>query len=379
MKLAILIPAHDERDRIEETVRRAREAAGSAAPVFVVADRCADDTAGRARSAGAIVFERPDGPPGKGAALAWFLDAAARHLEGVDALVVLDADSRLHAGSLEALARALDAGADAAQAFVRPVPDLASPSSLLAAFSEWTAQAVGDRLRHLLGGPVPLRGAGMAVRLDALCTAAPRLRSRVEDLELTLLLLDRRRRIAFVPAAAVEDPKPAGAGGVVRQRARWIQGHGEIVCRYPGLLFRLIAFRGPLTAWLVLSLLLKPKTFFLALRLLLTFGFLSTSPVLKIIGLVAAASVGIDILYYGTGFLTAPYAWRRPLAGALLRSPIYLVVWLAALARGIVSQEAWLSAREPQPTTDSITPVGRPEASALPPACSEPPGSNRGP
>jgi hypothetical protein len=49
MKLAVLIPARDEGGGIAETVRRAREAAGADAPVFVVADRGEDDTAARAR------------------------------------------------------------------------------------------------------------------------------------------------------------------------------------------------------------------------------------------------------------------------------------------------------------------------------------------
>jgi cellulose synthase/poly-beta-1,6-N-acetylglucosamine synthase-like glycosyltransferase len=367
MNIAIAIPAHDECGRIGEAVRLARAAAEPLVPVFVVADRCADETAARARSAGASVFERPDGPPGKGAALAWFLDAAARELDGAGALLVLDADTRLRPGAAEALARALDAGADAAQAFVVPLPDPASPTALLAAFSEWTAQAVGDRLRRSLGGPVPLRGTGMAVRLDVLREAAPRLRTRVEDFELTLLLLDRRRRIAFVPEAAIEDPKPACARGAMRQRARWLQGHVEVLRRYPALILRLVAARGPLTAWLVLSLLLKPKTFFLAFRLALGFGLLAPWPALRLAGLAAAASLGLDLLYYGAGLLTSPPAWRRPLLGALLRCPLYLALWIAAAARGLAGREAWLSARH-APGSRGDAGAAAPPAEAIPAA-----------
>ena len=41
------------------------------------ADRCSDDTARVATDAGVSVAERHDGAPGKGAALAWYLDRAS--------------------------------------------------------------------------------------------------------------------------------------------------------------------------------------------------------------------------------------------------------------------------------------------------------------
>jgi cellulose synthase/poly-beta-1,6-N-acetylglucosamine synthase-like glycosyltransferase len=348
VKPAVLIPAHDEEPHIADAVRCAREAGGPALSLFVVADRCADATAARAEAAGARVFVRSDGPPGKGAALAWFLDAAAAELAGVDALLVLDADSRLQAGAVEALGRALDAGADAAQGFVRPLPGTGSPASMLSAFSEWIAQAVVDRLRRRLRCPVPLRGTGMAIRLDVLREVAPLCRTRVEDAELTLLLLDRRRTIAFVPEAVVEDPKPPRFGGVVRQRARWLQGQCGLLGRYPGLILKLLLTRGLGDAWLVLSLLLKPKTFFLALRVALaaTLCLLADGPVLKALAVLATASLAPDVVYYAIGWLTVPKAWRWPVAGALLCSPLYAILWAAASVLGLFSRKPWLRARE---------------------------------
>src|SRR5437868_11923578 len=157
LRSVIVIPAHDEAGTIGESVRWALQAASPADRVCVIADHCADDTAARARAAGAHVYERADGPPGKGAALAWLLETAPADLASADAIVVLDADSRLHAGSLPALMRALDRGATAAQGFVRPVPDERSIATLLAAYNEWLAQAFDDRLRQRLGWSVPLR------------------------------------------------------------------------------------------------------------------------------------------------------------------------------------------------------------------------------
>ena len=87
--VCFLIPAHNEAGSIAETVRRL---VGLAGPVFVVADHCSDATAQLAAEAGARVYERRDGPAGKGAALSWFAEAARDELSGVDLIVVLDAD-----------------------------------------------------------------------------------------------------------------------------------------------------------------------------------------------------------------------------------------------------------------------------------------------
>ena len=85
MKLAVLISAFNEGKTVADVVRVALEAA--LGEVLVVSDGSTDDTARNARAAGASVLELPVNS-GKGAAVA----AGARHLEGVEYLVLLDAD-----------------------------------------------------------------------------------------------------------------------------------------------------------------------------------------------------------------------------------------------------------------------------------------------
>lgn len=86
-RVVALIPAHDEGPRIGRVVRATLEHL----PVIVVDDGSADETAARAREAGATVVEqRPN--QGKGAALrAGFGRAIAA---GHDAIVTLDADGQ---------------------------------------------------------------------------------------------------------------------------------------------------------------------------------------------------------------------------------------------------------------------------------------------
>jgi len=61
-RFVFLIPAHDEQDIIQATVKSCLkvEYESYLFKVFVIADNCSDDTALVARSAGAEVFERSD-------------------------------------------------------------------------------------------------------------------------------------------------------------------------------------------------------------------------------------------------------------------------------------------------------------------------------
>src|SRR5262249_56168870 len=97
--------------------------------LWVTADRCSDQTATEASIAGAKVAERleesSEGSAGKCAAIAWWLSKHENEWRSRDAVLILDADSRLMKGSLRALRRTMAAGGDdlaALQSFVAPDP-----------------------------------------------------------------------------------------------------------------------------------------------------------------------------------------------------------------------------------------------------------------
>lgn len=100
VKVAVVVPAHDEEVGIGSTVESllAGEPASASFSVVVVADNCSDATAARAREAGARVLERTNAEQrGKGYAL----DFAFQTLlpEGWDAFLVVDADTAVGPGS----------------------------------------------------------------------------------------------------------------------------------------------------------------------------------------------------------------------------------------------------------------------------------------
>src|SRR5690606_31617806 len=96
LRLAVLVPAHNEEMQIQETVTTllASDYPQDCRDVLVISDNSSDATAARAREAGAIVFERVDPVnPGKGQAIDWLLQTEAERLHGYDALLVVDADT----------------------------------------------------------------------------------------------------------------------------------------------------------------------------------------------------------------------------------------------------------------------------------------------
>jgi cellulose synthase/poly-beta-1,6-N-acetylglucosamine synthase-like glycosyltransferase len=228
------------------------------------------------------------------------------------------------------------------------VPASGSPAALLAAYSEWVAQGLDDRLRARLGWSAPLRGTGMALRVATLRQLAPRLRTRVEDVEMTLLIVGQGERIAFVADAVVWDPKPAVAAGVASQRARWLQGQREVWRAHWGLILRLLATGHPGNWWLLGTLLVKPRTAVVAAKLAacIVAAPIAVRPRGRRLLAVTSGLLALDVAYYTAGLAVVPPAWRGRVARALLHAPAYLAMWARALALSLASRERWLRARD---------------------------------
>jgi cellulose synthase/poly-beta-1,6-N-acetylglucosamine synthase-like glycosyltransferase len=341
---AVVIPAHNEGMIIGTTVARLRTVS-PAEDLFVVADNCTDDTAGVARQAGAQVWERhrPD-ERGKGAALRWFLTVAADELEQYDSLAIFDADSIVYEGFFAQAGAALAQGADVVQGFVRPLSG-GSPAADLAAYSELLSQYIDDAARTRLGWPVPLRGFGMVFRRQVLGDILPHLQTKVEDIEMSLLLAAQGRSVVFVPEAIVGDPKPASARGVAAQRARWLQGQREVLQHHAGLVGRLLLSGRPAHVSLVIANLLKPKTLVMPLKaLMLALAWLLPSRRARRVWAISAGlALSVDWVYYvlGLRLVENPGRYMRVLA----QSPLYFVMWLWSLVLSLISDDPWLSAR----------------------------------
>jgi hypothetical protein len=201
-----------------------------------LADRCTDDTAGVARRAGASVAERLDGPTGKGAALAWYLDQ--HPLEADESLVVFDADNRVGAYVLGRIADELDAGHQVVQCYL----DVVNPDeSLLAeasALSYWAGNRMVQLARSNLGWSADLGGTGMALTAGLLERVGGFGDSLTEDQELGARIVLAGERVEWLHDVKVRDEKPATVSVTVRQRARWMSGKRGARQRHLGDLIR---------------------------------------------------------------------------------------------------------------------------------------------
>ena len=271
LRFDVVVPAHDEEQGIAHTVSSLlsldypRELYG----VTVVADNCSDQTALRAREAGATVIERQDASlRGKGYALA---EAFERSLaEGrADAVVVVDADSVVSANLLGAFAARLDAGASAVQADYGVSNPDASWRTRLMAIALSTVHTLRSLGRQRLGLSSGLHGNGMCFSAELLRAVPYSSFSIVEDLEYGIRLGEAGHRVHFAAEAHVLGEMPAGERGSRLQRQRWEEGRRQMV-RRDGfrLLWNGITRRDRVTFDLAMELLVPPLALIAALDVL---------------------------------------------------------------------------------------------------------------
>lgn len=324
LRIAILIPAHDEDPGIADTVRALARSAPQA-EILVVADNCRDATAALAREAGAAVVERHDPERrGKGYALAFGREQLA--LDPPDAVIILDADCRLEPGSAERLAgRALAATRPAQAANLLTANANDTPLVAVSNFAMLVKNLVRARGLMRLGGGAMLFGTGMAFAWPLFTTLPLATGDAVEDLGLGLHLAKQGVRVELVDSALVTS-RAAGVESSRAQRSRWEHGFLRTAAAQ-GLPFLLrgIARRSAHLTTLGAHLLVPP----LALLMLCAAFTLSALAVVALYDgywmplLILAASLGFScgmllIVWWRDGRETLPFM-------ALLRIPLYIL------------------------------------------------------
>jgi 1,2-diacylglycerol 3-beta-glucosyltransferase len=247
LRLAVLIPAHDEEAGIEATLA-ALERGGYPRDLrrtIVIADNCSDRTAEVARGAGAEVWERSDpGRRGKGHALIWALERLDAEGSASQGIVVLDADCIPSPNLLDAIERRLREGARAVQVdYVVGNPEESHVSALrFAAFALMNTVRFHGKQR--LGLSCGLGGTGMAFAGDLLRRQPWQATRLTEDEEYHLQLVLAGERTEFVPDATVSSAMPTSMHASSGQQARWEQGKLQLIRRWaPRLLLTGVARR----------------------------------------------------------------------------------------------------------------------------------------
>jgi cellulose synthase/poly-beta-1,6-N-acetylglucosamine synthase-like glycosyltransferase len=225
-RLAVVVPAHDERDQIGQTVESLLRQTypRELYDVVVIADNCADDTADVAAAAGADVLVRDEPEArGKGQALAWAFDQVVTRPSPPDAVVVVDADSIADDAFLSVLATHFESGAEAVQGESLLSGDGSAEQTLrVAAFL--LVNRARPSGRAVLGLPASLQGNGMLFSRQLLLDHPWSAFSSTEDVEYSTALRSAGVRPAFARGAIVTSAAAPRGRVADEQQLRWEGG-----------------------------------------------------------------------------------------------------------------------------------------------------------
>jgi cellulose synthase/poly-beta-1,6-N-acetylglucosamine synthase-like glycosyltransferase len=259
VRVAVVVPAHDESAIIGEALRSVRSQLGVSDRVVVVADNCSDDTAGVAVMEGAEVLVRTDAERrGKGFAL----DCAIRHLEAdpPEVVLIVDADCILAGDAVGILATQVASSGRSAQAlYLMNAPLGASLMTRIGHFAWTVKNQVRATGLNRAGLPVQLMGTGMAFPWAHIRHAGLATGHLVEDLMLGIELARAGVPALFCPRARVTSFLPASSQGIRTQRTRWEHGQlGVALTEAPRLLFDSIVGRDRNLLAIALDLFVPP-------------------------------------------------------------------------------------------------------------------------
>jgi len=307
VRVAVLVPAHNESGGILRTLADVQKQLRQQDRLLVVADNCTDDTAEIARRAGAEVIGRDDPSRlGKGYALAFGIEHLTN--DPPDVVVIVDADCRLGDGAIETLAgRAVKTGRPVQALDLMKAPKESSINHAVSEFAWRIKNWVRPRGLANLGLPCQLMGTGMAFPWQVIRAANLATPSIVEDLKLGLELASNGTPPVFCPDARVESEFAGSETGALSQRQRWEHGHLQmILTQAPKLFLSALAKRNLALFVLVLDISVPPLSLFGGL-LVLTWLVAATAAVFGFGGAALEISTGL----FGLWVLAVGLAWWR--------------------------------------------------------------------
>ena len=328
LKLGVVIPAHNEAGGIAACVKSvlACQAAGVDLQVVVIADNCTDMTAQLAKEAGARVIVRMDqANRGKGFAL----DVAFGRLlrEGIEAFVVIDADTEVEPNFITEMAHAFQQGADAVQCRYLVNNAQFTFRTRLMNVALLAFNVLRPLGRNAIGCSAGIFGNGFGLSATTLCEVPYSARSVVEDLEYHLKLVKAGKQVRFLNSTTVRAEMPAGGRAAQTQRSRWEGGRIRMMLDFAPSLIRDIARGERRLIEPLLDLLLLPLAFHVVLLASL---MLVPNPFLKIY---AASSLAL-VLFHVLSAVWVGEGTKNDVL-ALLGAPLY-ILWKMTMVRSVV-------------------------------------------
>lgn len=235
LNIAVLIPAHNEESQIAQSVNSVLKChyPKEKFAVIVIADNCTDNTAQKAKEAGALVVSRMDSANrGKGQALDWFFKNHEEY-KVFAGIAIIDADTKAEPEFLQEVSSSLShPDVKVVQGFYQG----SNPEENWRTALNAAAWNVFNHLRpagtECCGGTAPLKGNGMAFRSAIFTKYGWPAHSIVEDQEFSLILLLDDVRIHYNPKAVVYGEIASSGAQAASQRKRWEGGRFSLISRY---------------------------------------------------------------------------------------------------------------------------------------------------
>ncbi len=241
IRLAVVVPAHDEERMIARTVRSLK-AADAATQIYVVTHNCSDATGAMAAKAGAVVVELKNPKlRGKGAALRHGFGAALE--AGANAVLVIDADSVISSNLIRATRAKLEEGAEVTQCRYElelPADGSGRPMARLRALAFRGMNVLRARGRAGLGFSTGLFGNGFALTARTLAHVPFSANSIAEDVEYHTKLACEGVRVYWVGDAFVHAHMAASGRAQATQEGRWEGGRLKVGSRATRQLMRAV-------------------------------------------------------------------------------------------------------------------------------------------
>lgn len=263
-RVTVLVPAHNEGDRIEATLASLHRQTMRPARIVVVADNCTDDTVAVARATGADVLETVDNVHKKAGGLNQALAALLPDLASADLVLVADADSTLAPRFIEVAVATLAAdrmiGAVGGIFLGEPGGGLlgALQRNEYARYQRQIARRADDAL--VLTGTATLHRVDVLERLREHRGQVYDTNALTEDNEITLAIKHLGLRCVSPRECIVETEVMPTWGDLWRQRLRWQRGALENLHAYgldritlPYVVQQVGMFVGVVAMWLYVA------------------------------------------------------------------------------------------------------------------------------
>lgn len=333
LKVAILMPAHNEALVIQQPIESILPQLNAGDKLIVIADNCTDDTASIARGLGASVIERSDEVNrGKGYAL----DFGLKHLQSSppDILMIVDADCIVQSGTIDLLAQQCDQLQHPLQALYlmesQPNPSL---KARIAQFAWIVKNKVRPMGFSALGLPCQLMGTGMAFLWEHINQVNLASGHIVEDMKLGTDLAAMNKAPKFLPNALVTSVFPPSDAATNTQRARWEHGHLSVILNEsPKLIIGAIKRLNLQMLGMALDLLVPPLAMLTLLCcLVFAFSLVSGLHVNKMLSISLMSSLFIAVLLawvkFGKQIISFKQLCYAPVY-ALIKIPLYIKFFL---------------------------------------------------